>query len=71
MKRLQSKVRPQGEKVLEEAQEASPLRYVGCRNQHVEAVEAVRSSGQLMKWGLLSWLKHVGCTVLWYQLEGG
>ena len=21
--------------------------------------------------GALSWLKHVGCTVLWYQLEGG
>ena len=24
-----------------------------------------------LKWGLLSWLKHVRYTVLWYQLEGG
>ena len=24
-----------------------------------------------LKWGLLSWLKHVGYTVLWHQLEGG
>ena len=22
-----------------------------------------------MKWELLSWVKHVGYTVLWYQLE--
>ena len=25
----------------------------------------------LPKWGLPSWLKHVGYTVLWCQLEGG
>ena len=24
-----------------------------------------------MKWGLLSWLKYEGYTVLWYQLGGG
>ena len=25
----------------------------------------------LMKWSILSWLKHIRYTVLWYQLKGG
>ena len=39
--------------------------------QTKKGFESFREGKQDNRWVLLSWLKHVGCTVLWYQVEGG